>query len=96
MIKKTNSLNNEKVKYNLIKKEIGEKSEIVILTRDKFDKKNLIFNGKLCNVYVQNELSRRKKEGNSLNSDIMNKRNLDCRRMNDTLNRVRPCYKHYL
>ena len=72
MIKKTNSLNNEKVKYNLIKKEIGEKSEIVILTRDKFDKKNLIFNGKLCNVYVQNELSRRKKEGNSLNSDIMN------------------------
>ena len=72
IIKKANLLNSEKTKDNLIKKEIGEKSDIVILTRDKNDNKNLIFKGKLCNVYVQNELARRKKEGISLNNNNMN------------------------
>ena len=72
MIIMANSLNNEKARDNLIKKEIGEKSDIVILTRDKNYNKNLIFRGKFCNIYVQNELARRKKEGISLNEDNIN------------------------
>ena len=71
-IKKINQLDKEKDNSNY--KDIGEKSDIVILTRNRNNTKDLIFSGKLCNIYIQNEYSSNENEKKSLSNKIRNGR----------------------
>ena len=67
-IKQINQLDKEKDNSNY--KDIGEKSDIVILTRNRNNTKDLIFSGKLCNIYIQNEYSRNENEKKSFSNNI--------------------------
>ena len=53
---------NNNLNYGLFPKEIGQKSNIVILTRNKNQTNDLIYSGKLCNIYIQSEFSKNSKE----------------------------------
>ncbi len=54
--------------YGLFSKEIGQKSNIVILTRNKNQTNDLIYSGKLCNIYIQSEFSKNSKESYNNNN----------------------------
>ena len=58
----------DKEKDNSNYKDIGEKSDIVILTRNRNYTKDLIYSGKLCNIYIQNEYSRNGSEKKSFSN----------------------------
>ncbi len=60
--------------YSIITKEIGQKSDIVILTRNKHYTKDLIYSGKLCNVYIQNEFSRNLNINSNINDHLKNQK----------------------
>ena len=53
---------NNNLNYGLFPKEIGQKSNIVIFTRNKNQTNDLIYSGKLCNIYIQSEFSKNSKE----------------------------------
>ena len=108
VLKKNNLLSDKEkdkndIKFNLIQKEIGEKSNIIILTRNNNEKKNLIFSGKLCDVYVQSEFSRSKSKNNKVNKEFvfsllnnpkfLNKQNENEKKANNYINSEKQLFE---